>query len=307
VLDAQFFGVPQRRRRVFVIGYLGDWRPPAAVLFEREGLRGDPAPRRQAGERAAPTLSARTKGGGGLGTDFDCDGGLVFAPETSPALKARDYKGPSSDGDGDGDGAPLIAHALRGEGFDASEGGTGRGTPLVPFGEPIGFDARQSDVLIYGDKTGPLDTDGHLQAIAFAQNSRDEVRLQAGDGQIVGALSAEPGMKQTTYVAYDLRGREGGAQFEGPHDSANLRASSGGSSRSYVAASAVRRLTPRECERLQGFPDDWTLVPVRGKPAADGPRYKACGNSMAVPVMRWIGERIALVDSILAQVRKDAA
>lgn len=64
-----------------------------------------------------------------------------------------------------------------------------------------------------------------------------------------------------------------------------------------VAASAVRRLTPRECERLQGFPDDYTLVPNRGKPAADGPRYKALGNSMAVPVMRWIGERIQMVES----------
>jgi site-specific DNA-cytosine methylase len=65
--------------------------------------------------------------------------------------------------------------------------------------------------------------------------------------------------------------------------------------------SAVRRLTPRECERLMGFPDDYTLVPYRGKPAADGPRYKALGNSMAVPVMRWIGERIAKVEAVCAQ------
>jgi DNA (cytosine-5)-methyltransferase 1 len=101
-------------------------------------------------------------------------------------------------------------------------------------------------------------------------------------------------------VAYDLRGREGGAQFEGPHDTANIRAASGGSSKSYVAASAVRRLTPRECERLQGFPDDYTLVNHRKKPAADGPRYKALGNSMAVPVMQWIGKRIQLVDDLLS-------
>lgn len=62
----------------------------------------------------------------------------------------------------------------------------------------------------------------------------------------------------------------------------------------------VRRLTPRECERLQGFPDDWTLIPWRGKPreeCPDGPRYKAIGNSMAVPVMRWIGERLEKSDS----------
>lgn len=65
----------------------------------------------------------------------------------------------------------------------------------------------------------------------------------------------------------------------------------------------VRRLTPIECERLQGMPDDHTKVPYRGKPAEecpDGPRYKAIGNSMAVPVMRWIGERVQEVDALLS-------
>jgi DNA (cytosine-5)-methyltransferase 1 len=76
--------------------------------------------------------------------------------------------------------------------------------------------------------------------------------------------------------------------------SASIRAASGGSGLSHIAQSAVRRLTPRECERRQGFPDDYTAIPYREKQAADGPRYKALGNSMAVPVMRWIGERIAL-------------
>ena len=97
-------------------------------------------------------------------------------------------------------------------------------------------------------------------------------------------------------VAFDLRGREGGAQFEGPHDTANIRAASGGSSRSYVAQQwVVRRLTPTECERLQGIPDGHTRIAWRGKPAdecPDGPRYKALGNSWAVPVVRWIGARI---------------
>ena len=78
----------------------------------------------------------------------------------------------------------------------------------------------------------------------------------------VGALAAEPGMKQQSYIRQSMQ---------------------------------VRRLTPRECERLQGFPDDYTLIPYRNKPAADGPRYKALGNSMAVPVMRWIGQRIQMV------------
>ena len=99
VLDAQYFGVAQRRRRVFVVGCAGNWAAAAAVLFERESLQGHPAPRRGEGQRA-PTIPSRSTAGGGLGTDFDCDGGLV--------------------------------HSLRGEGFDASEDGTGRGTPLIP-------------------------------------------------------------------------------------------------------------------------------------------------------------------------------
>ncbi|MNY64902.1 Modification methylase HpaII [compost metagenome] len=76
-----------------------------------------------------------------------------------------------------------------------------------------------------------------------------------------------------------------------PNDTSNIQ-------QGVRIGSAVRRLTPRECERLQGFPDDYTLIPYRKGQAADGPRYKALGNSMAVPVMRWIGQRIALVDAI---------
>jgi DNA (cytosine-5)-methyltransferase 1 len=99
-------------------------------------------------------------------------------------------------------------------------------------------------------------------------------------------------------VAYDMRGREGGAQFEGPHDTANMRAASGGSSRSYVQQGwAVRRLTPVECARLQGFADRHSQIPWRGKSAdecPDGPQYKTYGNSMAVKCMRWLGERFEM-------------
>ena len=167
----------------------------------------------------------------------------------------------------------AVAHALRGEGFDASEDGTGRATPLVP----VAFDCKGTEVQFTDDGSHPtLRSMGHNQS-----------------HQNAGGHAA---------VAFDLRGREGGAMPEGPHDTANLRAASGGSSRSYVAQPwAVRRLTPVECERLQGFPDGFTRVPYRGKPAdrcPDGPRYKALGNSMAVNVMAWIGERIALVDAM---------
>lgn len=123
--------------------------------------------------------------------------------------------------------------------------------------------------LVQTEVSGTLAT-GNDQTIieiddpmVFAQNTRDEVRYVNGGGAISGALAANPGMKQTSYVK---------------------------------EVAVVRRLTPRECERLQGFPDDWTLIEWNGKPAPDGRRYKAIGNSMAVPVMRWIGERIELAD-----------
>jgi DNA (cytosine-5)-methyltransferase 1 len=198
VLDAQHFGVPQRRRRVFVVGHLGDWRRAAAVLFEPESLCGNPAKGRESKQEIAGTVtsgSGRRRGSG-------------VSPEsvTVATLDANYGRLQGCSGQDAGHGhSHLVAHSLRGEGFDASEDGTGRGTPLVP---------------VHG-------------------------------------------------------------------------------------VDAVRRLTPRECERLQGFPDDWTLVPHRGKPAADGPRYKAIGNSMAVPVMRWIGERIQAVHSKFSAATKE--
>ncbi|HUD75750.1 MAG TPA: DNA cytosine methyltransferase [Terracidiphilus sp.] len=106
ILDAQYFGVAQRRRRVFVVGHSGGlWQRCAAVLLEPESLRWDSAPSREAGQGVAGTISSRTTAGGGLGTDFDLSGGVVADP--------------------------MIAHSLKADGFDASEDGTGRGTPLV--------------------------------------------------------------------------------------------------------------------------------------------------------------------------------
>ncbi len=313
VLDAQYFGLAQRRERVFVVADFGNGADPVEVLFERQSVQGHSAPRREAGQRPAGTLSARTEGSGGLGTDFDLDGGLVafgggnrsgpienaatltakgcrmdFEVETFIACHTADALTVGAN-QTTGFVGDDIAHTLRAEGFDASEDGTGRGTPI----EPVQcFDARQSDVIQYGDLAGPIDTNGRSLAVAF-----------------------------------DLRGREGGAMPEGPHDTAALRAASGGSSRSYVAAFethptlvsnpggpmlqdwrmhaaalssigggwAVRRLTPAECEKLQGVPVGHTKIAWRGKPASecpDGPRYRSLGNSWAVPVVAWIARRI---------------
>ena len=348
VLDAQYCrvggfwrAVPQRRRRVFIVGYLGDWRRAAAVLFERASLLGDSAPVRKAGKGIAQAVAGSLGAGdGNRGWRNDLDQG-AFIPAVSPALKARDYKGPSSDGDGDG--SPLVAHALRADGFDASEDGTGRGTPLVPV---MAFSSKDSgnDCQINVAPTmramnsveGNQNAGGQI-AITYPINTQIAMRhealgestgmgigspddpgftLQAGHSHAVAFQSNESfssgdcinvsptlrigsaGGGNPPAVAFDMRGWDGGAQFEGPHDTANIRAASGGSSRSYVASWAVRRLTPRECERLQGFPDDYTLIPWRKGVAPDGPRYKALGNSMAVNVMRWIGTRIEMVESM---------
>lgn len=171
-------------------------------------------------------------------------------------------------GHGDFESETFIAHTLKGEGFDASEDGTGRGVPLVPT------------------------------ARAFAQNQRNEVR----EMDIAGALASEPGMKQQTYVrqspAVAFQYKASASNSFNPTDVAPSLDVGKCDGMSTFARGAVRRLTPKECCRLQGFPDDYLDITYRGKPAADGPRYKALGNSMAVPVMRWIGERIELVEVI---------
>ena len=272
VLDAQYFGVAQRRRRVFVVANARDWRRSAAVLFERESLSGNPAPRRESRKDIAPTLSSRTSGGGGLGTDFDLDGGVIPAwpAEVSCTLNAAFGSKQGLENQHALSGAslfvPATAHTLRGEGFDASEDGTGRGTPLVPVTMPTLRAGAANGGKGHGARSGDS-KDEYIVPVAFAQNTRDEVR----EMPYVGALAAEPGMKQTSYIRQNM---------------------------------AVRRLTPRECERLQGFADDYTLIPVGKRMAADGSRYKALGNSMAVPVMAWIGERIA---EVAAQQQRNAA
>lgn len=146
-------------------------------------------------------------------------------------------------------------------------------------------------------------TDRH--AVAFAQNSRDEVRFQ-GDGDMSGAISASPGMKQTTYVCalQSDGGTSQGGHGSGFNDDGSAYTLNGVDRQSasvpvdgkkYV----VRRLTPTECERLQGFPDGYTDIPYQGKERTpDTQRYKALGNSFCVPVVRWIGERIQEVEYV---------
>jgi len=222
VLDAQYFGVAQRRRRVFVVGYLGDWRRAAAVLFERESMSGHPAPSREAREDVAGAVTASTFSGGAGGRP---EGAAVnhFIPEIASTIQTtcNDYSR--------ADGFNMVAGPLT-----AGMHKGPRGTEAVDSNHLIAFPAEMSGTQAASTpEVSPSLSVGHTTAVASA--------LQ------------------------------------------------------------VRRLTPIECERLQGFPDNYTQIPWRNKTpenCPDGPRYKAMGNSMAVPVMRWIGERIKIVDEI---------
>ena len=217
VLDAQYFGLAQRRRRVFVVAGAGARADPLTVLFERQGLRRDSPPRREAEQGIAGPAACRAFGGNNTSGPIDI----------ATALNAC----ASASGRMDFETETFVTHSLRGEGFDASEDGTGRGTPLVP----VAFDCKAA-------------TPAAAEAIAPTLRAMNAVGRDNAGGQ----LAVQHGM-------------------------------------------AVRRLTPTECERLQGFPDDYTCIPWRRRAAEDcpdGPRYRVLGNSMAVPVMAWLGRRI---------------
>ena len=237
VLDAQYFGVAQRRRRVFVVGYLGDWRRAAAVLFERESLSGHPAPSREKGQEVAACLTT------GVGQRYDPE--TETLPVTTSSLCARTGQSISVQDASQGHLLPIAFGAQ-----NSANQGDSVSTLITPT-----LDKSKTPAICV-----PLNTQLGLRGADTSNSSREGVGI----------------------------GNDGDPSF-------TLQAAH---SHAVISTSAVRRLTPRECERLQGFPDDYTLVPHRNKPAADGPRYKALGNSMAVPVMRWIGERIQHVEGI---------
>lgn len=273
VLDAQYFGVPQRRRRVFVVGCLGDWRRAAAVLFERHSMSGDSAPRREAGKGIAGGSGAGTTGGG-------------YVPEVTGALTARGARnmGQSND-DVNGHKIITMAHGQGGAeiGFDRSPTLTCNHEAPIAAHPAIAFNARQ-DPDHWHDRTGPLDTDGSTQEVSYA--------IQAGALR-TNPASGPDGVGVQADHAYTLEARaEVQAVAFAENSRAEVRLEGGDGSRCGAITMQVRRLTPTECARLQGFPDDYLDITYRNKPAADGPKYKALGNSWAVPVVRWIGKRI---------------
>lgn len=281
-LDAQYFGVPQRRRRVFVLAVdakfvrcAGEWASPEKILAIGECVQGDAPTRGEKGfnedayiieddiggesqlpevltmngEEITPTFISRMDAKTGTTQDA-----LVIATPKAFRKSRRAQSNEDYETWVDGDIANTINQ------FDVGE----RDTHCIVY--PIntmcalGRKVDSSfDVGLHnnGDPSPTLiKAHSHGVAIAFAQNCREEIRDL---GEVAGSLSAEPGTHQQTYIISDME---------------------------------VRRLTPIEAERLFGFPDTYTLIPYNKKPSSDGPRYRSLGNSMAVPVMRWIGERI---------------
>jgi DNA (cytosine-5)-methyltransferase 1 len=259
VLDAQNFGVAQRRRRVFVVGYLGDWRAAAEVLFEPDCLRGDIKKGRGEKQTAAggfiPSLANTLQT---TCNDYSrADGFNMIAFENSRRDAVRLMENKSNTlqsfmGTGGGN-VPCVA--MQGNLIGRDLGG------------PQGIGVSESNTMYTLTKT-----DIHAVAYSFdslASNSMKSSNPHSGCREVETSKTID-----TTYPCPSKN--QGGIGI--------------------MQSMAVRRLTPIECERLQGFPDDYTNIKDK---CPDGPRYKAMGNSMAVPVMRWIGERINKVNSTL--------
>jgi len=294
VLDAQYFGVAQRRKRVFVVGYLGDWRPAAAVLFERESLSGNTAPRRTPGQSIAPTVTQGAPFSGTGNERVECEAIVPVVPEVAGSLDTEC-------------GGGKLTHQSAKNGhliLEREVMGTLTARMFAALGardveegalHPVAFDAYNQEVTGDVSKTVAARTDQDTAScIAFP------AEMSGTQAASTTELSPALAVTHTTAVAYDT------TNITSPENGSNPRPGDP----VYTLASGqhpplltpqVRRLTPTECERLQGFPDNYTKIAWRGKildDCPDGPRYKAMGNSMAVPVMRWIGERINAVENI---------
>ena len=325
VLDAQFFGVAQRRRRVFLVGSLGDGGAERAceVLFEPESLRWDPTPSREKRKE----LAARAPGGAGGASEPAIPINTMIATRGGKLGRGTGF-GVGDDGDPAYTITATHPHAVcAGFGYKVSSGAGSIGyrdeqAPTLLAGRC------DASVLIHGgwqpETVGALCAPTHPSATApIAVNGLHSAAASPSAGKVIAteeprsaaiAIDRATTPKFSEELCHTLR--RGGAG--GCNDAVAVISQYGEVAGTLTArydsspcpdrgqnivgnGSVVRRLTPRECERLQGMPDDWTRIPYRGKSAEDcpdGPRYKAIGNSMAVPVMRWIGERIAMVDKL---------
>jgi DNA (cytosine-5)-methyltransferase 1 len=296
VLDAQWFGLAQRRKRVFLVASLGDRGGPYEILSIGDSLPWDSPPRRETGARTADCLTSGVASGSGVskpGRWREDDVNLVSCPAVSPALTAKDYKSTRED-----IAEPAyIAHTLRAEGFDASEDGTGRGTPIVPV-----IYAIQERAVSDNLENGPQGK-GFQSDIGFTLEGRSKVQAVAYQcyGSNVGPMETlrrgsgneTSGVPFISVNAYSHQYRQDSINSIGRPADALCPSRTRMSQGYHTGPSTVRRLLPIECERLMGFQDDFTKYDDAGKEISDSARYRMLGNSVAVPVVEWILKRIA--------------
>jgi len=302
VLDAQWFGVAQRRRRVFVVAHLGEGSLAAKVLFESESVRRDNAPSREARQGVATNVAPSLTASNDPSRSPQSSEVTQQVNAVMQAIAEREVCGCLSDG------------AHMGGGLNGQDAYSGR--IMAVRTEPViidraafnqGENAQYKPHIEHGETMDSLVARGP-HAVLFENHPNDSrvtgphdvapscvSRYGTGGGNV-------PLVQQA--VAVDTYNHALQEKAVPIRSTASDICHTGGVINP-ADRMAVRRLTPRECERLQGFDDDHTLIPWRNKPAdqcPDGPRYKALGNSMAVPCMAWIGKRI---DSVDRENRKD--
>lgn len=264
VKDAQFFGLAQRRKRVIVVADFGNGADPAAVLFEPESVCRNTPPSREARETVARAAE------NSLGSDSQLIGGVDYE---NNAHGANDATGPLLKGPPTGGGGPLPAVVLQTYGIPgnwigrAPENGGNAVEPMVEVAPCL------------------TKTDRHGVATFDRQSN-----CEYGDADIASTVSARD-YKSPTDLVTVVHGTQDPCVSD---VTAFALGRNSGQENAVITPYAVRRLTPIECERLQGFPDGYTDIPWRGQlNSPDGPRYKALGNSWAVPKFKWLGKRIA--------------
>ena len=344
ILDAQYFGVAQRRRRVFVVGYLGDWRAAAAVLFERHSLSGDSAPSREKRKEAASGITHGLGDGGELARCLNAcntaSGRLDVSVETfvsqpialqdiTSREKAQNGKGWNADGSA----YTVDTHATQGVaqpiplGYSIREDAKANTFSATELNVSTALKALQPGVQSHHAQTfvaQPISFSGQMSEpqtdVGMTQTlqAKNPMAVAVGVPDVMCTLRASgagfdrPGNSATEHETYIPIGAFKPGQSAQAHSigyedemAPTLEAGTGGNNKPAVhVGMAVRRLTPVECERLQGFPDSYTDIQPKGKATPDGPRYKALGNSMAVPVMAWIGKRIQEVENLQCKPNK---